>query len=563
MASRRATAAPGEPQYAAGVSQATPESFNLSEENHRLLDADFDAFFDLPADTLESLLQPVRDEFREVIEVPTTPAPGSAPTPIPIPTVSAPAKYSPEASGTWSQPENAALLGMGSGDLSDFPNFFTKFVPAPIDNGRGRGGSAGLNVKFNSNGLDTTLSEPFNFLGEDGFDFQNSGFLPAANNLDIQASLQPVQGLQSNGGGVMTNLHGSEQNAYNGSSTAPDPYGFIQNGQNGFSVGPQNYGGGQNIRNEAPTLPQNYNVGYQVKNEVSPHANDFVFVQNDRNDISAQPRNNFDQVANVSGYGTQAVPYTFLDSEHASQATPHSEGSNVFDYVHVEEAGPVNPVRPGNPPPHADNLGQPGMDAIYQQFMNSQCFQRSGPAPTIPAPASVSAPRRNPASASVPAPRRNRAPASVPASRRNTASAPVSASADFLPTTMAAPALPAATAYTVPPPVVATNTSTGTTAPPVPAPMLSNANNVLLTAQTYIPLINDRILPLNPNGPRPIYPAFSNHFTTGEAAKRYRKRSRGMVKNQAPDVSRVKQFGRKSTLHPGPLLLSPLPHAEV
>ncbi|EUC47921.1 hypothetical protein COCMIDRAFT_89038 [Bipolaris oryzae ATCC 44560] len=96
----------------------------------------------------------------------------------------------------------------------------------------------------------------------------------------------------------------------------------------------------------------------------------------------------------------------------------------------------------------------------------------------------------------------------------------------------------------VPLPVVATNTSTGTTAPPVPAPIPNNANNVPLTAQNYVPLINDSIVPPNPNGPRPIYPAFSNHFATGAEAKAWRTQSRGMIKDQAPDLLRVKEFGR-------------------
>ncbi|KAH7563088.1 hypothetical protein BM1_00135 [Bipolaris maydis] len=509
MASRRAIAAPGEPQYTAGVLQASPESFNLSEQNQRLQDVDFDAFLTLPDESLQRLLQPVWDELHEVVEVPTTPAPGSVPAPTPATTatapIPAPVTHAPQASGTWSQPANEPALKMGPGDLFDASNFFADFVPAPTDN---RGGSAGLGVNFNSNGLnglDATLSEPFNFFGEEGFDFQNSGFLSAANNSEIPASFQQVQELQSNGSGIMTNFHGA---------------------------------------------------GYQVKNEVSPQANDFVFVQNDLSTVSTQPRNNFGQVANVSGHGTQAVPYTFSDSDHASQATPRSDGSNGFDYVHVEEAGPVNPARPGNPSPYANNLEQPGLDAIYQQFMNSQGFQPVVPAPTIPAPASVPAPRRNrapasvpasrrnPASSSVSAPRRSRASASVPASGKTPASGPISVSAHFLPTPTVPPALPAATVNTAPPPVVATNTSTDTTAPPVPAPMLMNANNVPLTAQNYVPLIDDGILPPNPNGPRPIYPPFSNRFATGEDAKTHRKRSRGMIKNQAPDVERVKKFGR-------------------
>ncbi|XP_014561234.1 hypothetical protein COCVIDRAFT_87371 [Bipolaris victoriae FI3] len=95
-----------------------------------------------------------------------------------------------------------------------------------------------------------------------------------------------------------------------------------------------------------------------------------------------------------------------------------------------------------------------------------------------------------------------------------------------------------------PPPVVATNTSTGATAPPVPATSLGNTNNVPLAAQNYVPFINDDILPPNPNGPRSVYPPFSNRFATGEEAKAWRKRSRGMIKEGAPDLLRVKHFGR-------------------
>jgi len=44
---------------------------------------------------------------------------------------------------------------------------------------------------------------------------------------------------------------------------------------------------------------------------------------------------------------------------------------------------------------------------------------------------------------------------------------------------------------------------------------------------------------------QPIYPAFSGRFKTGAAARAYRKRARVPKKGPAPDVERVKKYGRK------------------
>ena len=44
---------------------------------------------------------------------------------------------------------------------------------------------------------------------------------------------------------------------------------------------------------------------------------------------------------------------------------------------------------------------------------------------------------------------------------------------------------------------------------------------------------------------QPIYPAFSGRFKTGAAARAYRKRARVAKKGPAPDVERVKKYGRK------------------
>ncbi|KAI4713377.1 hypothetical protein J4E89_002357 [Alternaria sp. Ai002NY15] len=48
----------------------------------------------------------------------------------------------------------------------------------------------------------------------------------------------------------------------------------------------------------------------------------------------------------------------------------------------------------------------------------------------------------------------------------------------------------------------------------------------------------------DPSDPQPIYPAFSGRFKTGAAARAYRKRARVPKKGPAPDVERVKKYGR-------------------
>ncbi len=62
----------------------------------------------------------------------------------------------------------------------------------------------------------------------------------------------------------------------------------------------------------------------------------------------------------------------------------------------------------------------------------------------------------------------------------------------------------------------------------------------------------DPIIPVDPNAPppppppQPIYPAFTAKFQTGPEARAYRKRNRVPRKSQAPDIERVKRYGRKS-----------------
>ncbi|KAF2034437.1 hypothetical protein EK21DRAFT_49483, partial [Setomelanomma holmii] len=47
------------------------------------------------------------------------------------------------------------------------------------------------------------------------------------------------------------------------------------------------------------------------------------------------------------------------------------------------------------------------------------------------------------------------------------------------------------------------------------------------------------------SAPTPIYPAYAGRFTTSEQARQHRKRSRVPPKSQAPDIERVKRYGRQ------------------
>jgi hypothetical protein len=68
-----------------------------------------------------------------------------------------------------------------------------------------------------------------------------------------------------------------------------------------------------------------------------------------------------------------------------------------------------------------------------------------------------------------------------------------------------------------------------------------------LNEETYSPLVVHDYPTPEPTAPLPIYPAYARHFTTSEQARSHRKRIRLPPKSQAPDVERVKRFGRKST----------------
>ncbi|KAI4653909.1 hypothetical protein J4E93_001677 [Alternaria ventricosa] len=87
------------------------------------------------------------------------------------------------------------------------------------------------------------------------------------------------------------------------------------------------------------------------------------------------------------------------------------------------------------------------------------------------------------------------------------------------------------------------------------APVLEGA----LTEDNYLPIpwepeVDEdgyEIIPIefdapepDPSDPQPIYPAFSGRFKTGAAARAYRKRARVPKKGPAPDVERVKKYGR-------------------
>jgi hypothetical protein len=66
-----------------------------------------------------------------------------------------------------------------------------------------------------------------------------------------------------------------------------------------------------------------------------------------------------------------------------------------------------------------------------------------------------------------------------------------------------------------------------------------------LSEETYKPTCDCVEPPPDPNAPLPIYAPYAGLFATSEAAKRHRKRIRVAPKSQAPDVDRVKRYGRK------------------
>jgi hypothetical protein len=69
-----------------------------------------------------------------------------------------------------------------------------------------------------------------------------------------------------------------------------------------------------------------------------------------------------------------------------------------------------------------------------------------------------------------------------------------------------------------------------------------------LSEETYEPTNDCVEPPPDPNAPLPIYAPYAGLFATSEAAKRHRKRIRVAPKSQAPDVERVKRYGRKLTV---------------
>jgi hypothetical protein len=71
-----------------------------------------------------------------------------------------------------------------------------------------------------------------------------------------------------------------------------------------------------------------------------------------------------------------------------------------------------------------------------------------------------------------------------------------------------------------------------------------------LTEATYTPLISVNDSAPAPTAPQPVYPPYARLFTTAEQAKRHRRRSRVPAKSQAPDIERVKRYGRNSHFHP-------------
>jgi hypothetical protein len=74
-------------------------------------------------------------------------------------------------------------------------------------------------------------------------------------------------------------------------------------------------------------------------------------------------------------------------------------------------------------------------------------------------------------------------------------------------------------------------------------PLLSSDG---LTEENYVPQIENEMPEPAANAPLSAHPPFSGLFSTKEQAKRHRKRVRVPRKDNAPDVERVKRYGRKS-----------------
>jgi hypothetical protein len=68
-----------------------------------------------------------------------------------------------------------------------------------------------------------------------------------------------------------------------------------------------------------------------------------------------------------------------------------------------------------------------------------------------------------------------------------------------------------------------------------------------MTENSYRPTIQHDQTTFGPPARMPVYPMYSGRFRTMEQARRYRKRSRVGAKDQAPDLYRVRKYGRTFT----------------
>ncbi|KNG44239.1 hypothetical protein DDE82_007088 [Stemphylium lycopersici] len=225
------------------------------------------------------------------------------------------------------------------------------------------------------------------------------------------------------------------------------------------------------------------------------------------------------------------------DSDNGTEASHHSGSSSEHGSDDHASPAPINILNPGQPLPDVANMSVPEMDRLYLKLMRHHGFQpiqrrTSGPAAQVPLPASAPATTTAP----LPAPVSASTSASVPALARSRAAtiATVTPATDFA---IPAPVTTIATAgFNLPAP------------PPPHAPIYTNGNSTL-TEQNYHPLTQEGILPADPQAPRPIYPAYTGHFATGQEARQHRKRRRIAPKSSAPDLERVKRYGRMYWTH--------------
>ncbi|KAF1947253.1 hypothetical protein EJ02DRAFT_334409 [Clathrospora elynae] len=71
------------------------------------------------------------------------------------------------------------------------------------------------------------------------------------------------------------------------------------------------------------------------------------------------------------------------------------------------------------------------------------------------------------------------------------------------------------------------------------------SNTETLNEDNYMPLDPYDEPSPDPQARRPLYPMYGGHFQTAQAAKTHRKRTRVAPKSNAPDVERVKRYGRQ------------------